>query len=403
MRVKAAFLELEPNMIIRLGFILTWFLFAVGSAGCDSAANSSDARSASNGSTSSKVSPQTKGPERVANVVQQEEGSATAKSSRDQEAGFATGQASLTFKPPVLPIRFSLNTKGEPTVEFSPECASPLGTFGVDAGVSAVNDDNNMYLIFRSEKQESVFCVGTQGHVRLHTDGKHVIDISRHRSHKNTQIVDITSLKGTVTAEFVPDSSTEFLAAVPEQRPWTSAYLGKNGDFVSGPSNNLKANQFHMRIEKSKIQEIVFCEFGKSQYGIGSGILVVVGKSDEGKLVSAHFGIPKDSIMAARWLCYCHQHSINKAASVVLKVHEHNDICMLFDDGSIFNGIYYIPKSLINSIELDTSSSFGANIHIHCDKTFHWGKTTKLPFWSDASAKTFFEKMRVYHSNATGK
>ncbi len=304
----------------------------------------------------------------------------------------------LTYKPPILPIELAINSRGEPSIKFSPECSTPIGTFGIGGGVAAVNNDGNTYLIFRAAKKEAVYCVGTQGKLRIHADGIHTIDISQHEKYSNTLIIDISTLEGTIEAEFIPDSTSDFLAAVPEKKVFSSVYLEKGGDILSGPSNCTTGNQFHMRFKQENIQRIIFCDFdGKSIYGIGDGLLVVVAKSEEGKIVPVQFGIPKNSIMATRWFCYCFKHALAREPSIVMRVHDHNDIRMLFDDGSLFNGVIYYPKSAIRNIELDTSSYFGANINITCIQEFFWGESSPLGFFSDAPAETFYEKMKKFY------
>ena len=198
-------------------------------------------------------------------------------------------------------------------------------------------------------------------------------------------------------AEFIPDNSSEFLAELPESRVFNSVYLAKNGNVFNGPSNCKKSDRRHIQIHQKDIYEIIFCDFaGKSQLGIGEGLLAVVFKGKDGETTAVHYGVPKDSVIAARWMCYCQKQNLKKQSKIIKRVHSYNDVMHVFDDGSFFNGVAYTPASVIKSFDLDTSSYFGASINIQCKNDWHLGKTMSLGFYSDDAATKFHKKMKEY-------
>ena len=329
---------------------------------------------------------------------------APAIAQQNQREDSTETETELTYQPPLVPIELSVNSEGEAAIKLAPKCVTPLGTFGVGKGVSAVSKDNNTYIVFRAPNKESVYCIGTHGKLRLRPEGKPTIVIEHDREHANTIIVDIDASHGTVKAEFIPDNSSEFLAEMPETRVLTSFYLAKNGDVFNGPSNCKTSDRRHIQIRQADIYDVIFCDFdGKSQFGIGEGLLAVTCKGKDAKTTTVFSGVPKDSMMAARWMCYSQKQILKKQSKIIKRVHSYNDVMHVFDDGSFFNGVAYTPATAIKSFDLDTSSLFGASINVQCTDDWHLGKKTSLGFYSDKAAKAFYQEMKKLHDSGGGK
>ena len=307
----------------------------------------------------------------------------------------AQDRTELTYRPPLIPLELAIDSSGTPSVKFSPEVATPLGTFGVGHGSSSIEANQDFYIVFRTKKRESVYCVGTHGKLRLHADGKHQIEISRHKRFANTLVVDISSVRGTVKAEFVPDAESNFLAEVPESAVLSSLYLEKTGDVLSGPRKSKKAGRFHIRFKKKDIRSVTLADFNGKSVPLGGALLVLTCVNNKGETAPVAVPIPKSSIMAAKWFCFCHKQSVRKPTSVVKRVYDHDELFMLFDDGSVYTALYFLPASCIGSVDIDTSSYFGGVVNVSCKNNFYLGDKAKLSFWSDKETRDFYEELKA--------
>jgi hypothetical protein len=142
------------------------------------------------------------------------------------------GSGQFYYQPPVVPIQFALDANGELSVQSANQVVTPLGTFGLGAGMAAApaSVDSTCFLV-RRRKMESVYCIGKSGRIRLTTRGASIVEISAAPRQANLFIIDVLRERGRFRVDFVPDVNAKETARI-RIGPFTQLALRPNGEVV---------------------------------------------------------------------------------------------------------------------------------------------------------------------------
>ena len=197
---------------------------------------------------------------------------------------------SLTYKPPIIPLIFSLNDNGRVSVRVSDQIDTLIGTFGVGAGVQDIESKDNTYFIIRHLGRDSIYCIGKSGKIRLRTKGESVVEITMLSGYQNVYILNINRLSGDFKAEFIPDSDSKELARI-KLSIFEHIVLTTKGDIVSDQYSDTT-------FPLGDIDELILAEYGDGNYR-----LTLYEKSGRWQ----RWDIPKSDWPAVAWLGFCLQ------------------------------------------------------------------------------------------------
>jgi len=94
---------------------------------------------------------------------------------------------SVGYKPPFVPIEFSINTEGEISVSIVGELVTPLGTFSVEGAktVGLSQPDDATLVVIREPvggaQRDHAYRINTNQELHVELDGKFLADIARNR------------------------------------------------------------------------------------------------------------------------------------------------------------------------------------------------------------------------------
>lgn len=255
-------------------------------------------------------------------------------------------QGSVYYQPPILPIQFAIDTNGRLSVTASGVFVTPLGTFGVGGGISAVpGSRHNTCFIVRRRGRESVYCIGTNGKLRLTTIGTSVVDISGYPGRPNVYLIDVLKERGHFSVRFVPSPGTNELARI-RMGIFDHFFLRRDGAIVLDQSRDTVFTRESIRRAALYETDTVF-----------SSYFVIASNGPNGAYRYLRWPLGKQSSLEARWLLQAFASLAPGTTRYERPVERFGGIggikIALYADGSIFNGLNLFYGAHIAGLHLD--------------------------------------------------
>jgi protein TonB len=182
----------------------------------------------------------------------------------------------------------------------------------------------------RSHSNESPFCIGAKGKIRLSTIGRSDIELSSAVGRPNTIIVDVVREVGRFKVDFIPDSSDDTLVSIPNG---DASFVRISQDGAIAP-DDARARILREQVENISLRQEVS---PNRTIGNGSWVLTVTHSTDNG-LAQRVYRFPKTRKDEANWLSYVLSNHSGFNFTSVKEVYVSETVgkrISIFDDGSI--------------------------------------------------------------------
>lgn len=279
-------------------------------------------------------------------------------------------EAGAYYQPPILPIQFNIDSSGRLSISASGVFVTPFGTFGVGGGIAAVpRARNNVCFIVRRRGQESVYCIGTNGKLRLTTVGTSIVDISGYPGRPNVYLIDVLKERGQFSVHFVPSPGANELARI-RLSLLEHVYLRRDGAIVLDGAGDIV-------YPRRAVRRAALYETGRGPYF--EAIFVIVSVGPKGEYRYHRWPISKENVIETRWLLQMlatvapgtarYERPVQRFGPHAVKV-------ALFPDGSIFDGLQLYYGGHIAGLQLNRYDPANVELQIK-------------PQFALAEAKTF--------------